>query len=276
MSDGATGPALSVQDMTIRFGGVTAVAGASFEVPSGSVQALIGPNGAGKSSCFNGITGVYQLQGGVVRHRGDRIDRFGSADIAGRGIARTFQNLALPQGLTVYDCMRVARHHRTRSGLLSTALGLPRARRERRRDDEVIRSAARDVGIEDVLHRRVDVLPYGTKKRVELARALCAEPTLLLLDEPVAGISESETATMAETVLRIRDQYALTILLVEHDMTFVMTISDRVVVLHSGHVIADGTPSAVQADPAVIAAYLGEPAEPHLLTQAGVKHDQTA
>jgi branched-chain amino acid transport system ATP-binding protein len=261
MTDDQDVAEVAVEGLTVRFGGVSAVADAGFAVRAGTIHALIGPNGAGKSSCFNAITGVYRAAAGSVRHRGERIDGRRPDAIAARGIARTFQNLVLPPTLSVYDCMRVARHHRTRAGVLATGLGLPRARGEHRRDAELIHDAAESTGIGPLLDRPVGSLSYGLRKKVEFARALCAEPTLLLLDEPVAGINDAESAAMAEVLLRARDERGLTVLLVEHDMPFVMGISDHVTVLRSGRVIADGSPERIRNDPLVIAAYLGDPPE---------------
>ncbi|AXI76521.1 ABC transporter ATP-binding protein [Peterkaempfera bronchialis] len=270
-------PELVVEGVTVRFGGVTAVADAGFTVRPGTVHALIGPNGAGKSSCFNAITGVYRAAAGTVHHRRERIDTLRPAAIAARGVARTFQNLVLPGELSVYDCLRVARHHRTRAGVLATGLGLPSARRERRRDAEFVREAADAVGLADLLGHPVGSLPYGIRKKVEFARALCAEPTLLLLDEPVAGINDAESDEMAEAVLRVRAERGLTVLLVEHSMPFVMGVSDHVTVLQSGRVIADGTPQQVRNDPVVIAAYLGDtPTTPEPALSSGELRDQTS
>ncbi|SCF24687.1 amino acid/amide ABC transporter ATP-binding protein 1, HAAT family [Micromonospora viridifaciens] len=254
-------PELELSGVSVRFGGVNAVSQVSFSVTRGSIHALIGPNGAGKSSCFNAITGVYRLAEGRVAHRGERIDQLRAARIARRGIARTFQNLVLPESLTVAECMRVARHHRTHAGFLATGLGLPRARREERSDRAVIERSAEMAGVVDILDERVGPLPYGVRKRVEFARALCAEPSVLMLDEPVAGINDTESAQMAHAVRRARDEADLTVLLVEHDMNFVMTLADRITVLQSGQVIADAAPEEVRADPAVIAAYLGDDVE---------------
>lgn len=252
-----TEPILEADGLTVRFGGVVALDDVSFAVAAGSIHAIIGPNGAGKSTCFNAMTGLYPLASGTVRMADERLDRLPRRRIIGRGIARTFQNLVLPDSLTVGDVLRLGRHHRTRAGLLSTALTLPRARGERRADDRIVRSVAEILGLEQHLSDPVGVLPYGVRKKTEIARALCAEPTVLLLDEPVAGMNDAESRVLGDRIRECREQFGLTVLLVEHDMELVMNLSDHVTVLQSGRVIADDSPPQIQQDPVVIAAYLG-------------------
>ena len=250
-------PILQVEGLTVRFGGVVALDDVSFAVAPGTIHAVIGPNGAGKSTCFNAMTGLYPLASGTVRMAGERLDRVPRHRIVRRGVARTFQNLVLPDTLTVAEVLRLGRHHRTRAGLLGTALGLPGARRERRSDDGVVRSVAEILGLEGHLDDPVGVLPYGLRKKTEIARALCAEPEVLLLDEPVAGMNDAESRALGERIRECRERFGLTVLLVEHDMELVMSLSDHVTVLQSGRVIADDRPERVQQDPTVIAAYLG-------------------
>lgn len=257
-------PILQAEGLTVRFGGVVALDDVSFSVAPGTIHAIIGPNGAGKSTCFNAMTGLYPLAAGTVRLSGERLDRVPRHRIIGRGVARTFQNLVLPDALTVADVLRLGRHHRTRAGLLGTALALPAARRERRTDDGVVRQVAEILGLEGHLADPVGVLPYGLRKKTEIARALCAEPEVLLLDEPVAGMNDAESRALGERIRECREQFGLTVLLVEHDMELVMSLSDHVTVLQSGRVIADDRPERIQQDPVVIAAYLG--ADPIELT----------
>jgi len=249
--------ALSVDGVTVRFAGVVALDGVSFDVAPAAIHAVIGPNGAGKSTMFNVVSGAYRPAAGAVRFRGTDLTRLRPHDVAGLGVARTFQNIALSRGETVEENLLLGRHHLTRAGFVSTGLRLPRARREERRHRERAREIAAFLGLERDLGAPAGRLSYGHQKRVEIARALCAEPELLLLDEPAAGMNAHETALMAHLIRDIRDALGIPILLVEHDMGLVMGIADRVTVLDFGRRIADGTPDAVQRDPSVQRAYLG-------------------
>ncbi|MFJ6805797.1 ABC transporter ATP-binding protein [Streptomyces anulatus] len=249
-------PALIVEDVTVRFAGLTALDGVGFTVAPGSVHALIGPNGAGKSSCFNVLSGVYRAASGSVRFGGAELTILPAHKIAALGVARTFQNIVLTRG-TVADNLMLGRQTLTRAGFTATALRLPSVVREERRHRERVLEIAEFTGLGSRVDTPVGLLSYGERKRVELARALCMEPRLLLLDEPVAGMNTTERLSMARTIAQVRDALGISVLIVEHDMGMVMRMADEVTVLDFGRRIGGGSPETVQRDPAVVRAYLG-------------------
>jgi branched-chain amino acid transport system ATP-binding protein len=261
MSGSAT-PLLEVRDLTLRFGNITAFENVSFDVARGELFAVIGPNGAGKSSLFNVLSRVYQPSAGSVRFEGADLLRLRAWDLAEAGVARTFQNLGLFGDLTVLDNVLIGRHHLMRSGTLRSGLRVGYARREERLNRDQAMEALEFVGLGDHARAPVRILPFGIRKRVEIARALAMEPKLMLLDEPVAGMSVGEREQITALVRRLHDERGLTLLLVEHDMNMVMRIAERVLVLDFGQTIALGTPAQVQRDERVIRAYLGEELEP--------------
>jgi branched-chain amino acid transport system ATP-binding protein len=249
---------LVFDDVHLSFAGVKALDGISFAVGAHDLFAIIGPNGAGKTSAFNVMSGLYRPQRGGVTFLGEPIVGRRPHQIAAMGMSRTFQNIELFQNLTVIDNLMLGRHHLVRYGVPSAILYAGRARREETRHRAVVEDIIDFLEIE--AHRRspVGLLPYGIQKRVELGRALALGPKLLLLDEPVAGMNVEETEDMARFILDIREELDIPIVMVEHDMGLVMDLADRVLVLDFGRVIACDVPEAVQANPDVVAAYLGE------------------
>jgi branched-chain amino acid transport system ATP-binding protein len=251
-------PVLEVRDLTLRFGSVTAFADLSFDVGRGELFAVIGPNGAGKTSLFNVLSRAYVPTAGSVRFEGANLLGLHISALAGAGVARTFQNLGLFGELTALENVLIGRHHLMRSWTLRSGLWLGYARREERRHRDAALEALEFAGIGHHAHVPVGVLPFGIQKRVEIARALAMEPRLMLLDEPVAGMSMAEREEITALVRRLHDERGLTLLLVEHDMGMVMRIAERVLVLDFGQIIAIGTPAEVQRDERVIRAYLGQ------------------
>lgn len=249
---------LSVEDLSVRFGGLCAVEGCSLHVEEGGILGLIGPNGAGKTTVFNCITGVYQPSSGSIRFAGVEISGRKPHEIVQMGMTRTFQNIRLFKNLTVLENVLAAFHARVRYGMLHGILRLPAFFEEER---SIERQAEQLLGALGLMHRRDETagsLSYGEQRRLEIARALATRPKLLLLDEPAAGMNPSETSELKDLILRIKGELGLSILLIEHDMSFVMRLCDRVVVLDHGVVIAEGPPPEVQSDPRVIQVYLGE------------------
>ncbi len=248
---------LEVEKITLTFKGIAALLDVSYRIEKGQIVSLIGPNGAGKTSMLNCISGRYVPDSGSIRLRDEELLDVPAHRRTRRGLSRTFQNIALFKGLSVLDNLMVGRHARMDAGILSSVLYLGRARaeedRHRRRVEEVIDF----LGLSPYRHQPAGRLPYGVQKRVELGRALAAEPELILLDEPMAGMNLEETEDMARYILDINEEWGVTVFLVEHDMGVVMDLSDHVVVLDFGQVLATGSPAEVQADPAVVAAYLG-------------------
>ncbi len=251
---------LSVEGVSVRFGGIVALDGVSFDIAAGQICGLIGPNGAGKTTLFNCLSRLYECDGGRIVFDGHALEKLPRHRIAEIGIGRTFQNLAMFRTMSVFDNVMIGRHARLKTGFIANAL------RPRRVVDEERAASQRAADLISMLELapyaqvRASDLPFGTQKRVELARALASDPKLLLLDEPAAGLNHEEVDELGKVIRDIRDRLGVTVLLVEHHMNLVMTVSDQVVALNFGRKIAEGTPDQVRSHPDVIQAYLGGPA----------------
>jgi len=251
-----TDPVLSVRNLTVHFGGLVAVSKLSFDVNEGQITSLIGPNGAGKTTAFNAITGFLTPTEGTVQYRGKNLDGLRPNEIADFGVVRTFQKTSVFEGISVFENVMIGLHRQGERRAWEILLGLSRVRKEEETLQEMAQEVLEFVGLAGRASELGDALPYGEQRLLEVAIALAAKPSLLLLDEPVSGMNPSETASFMKMIDKIRERN-ITILLVEHDMKIVMGVSDHIVVLNQGRIISEGPPESIRSDPKVIQAYLG-------------------